>query len=93
MERKNYSISTPTKFHYSELKPVAKFALEHWSNPQVHEAWEGYEDLKVSKKWQLRAVRRQIFNTATFFMTRGETPTTIVPKLEEMLLPERRGKR
>ncbi len=76
-------------FRYSEIKPVVRFARDHWSNPDTHTPWRGFEDLKVDVKHQLKAVRRQIVSIAAFHMeNHGDTPLTIVPKLESTLFPQ-----
>lgn len=76
--------SHPLRFRYSELKPVVQYARVHWSIPNQHTPWSGYEDKTPNKKLQLKAVRRQIFNSATYFMEQGETPTGVVQMLDHI---------
>lgn len=77
-------------FRYSEIKPTVAFARKYWSIPDVHQPFKGFEDKTPDKKLQLKAVRRQVLNTATFFMSRGETPTGIVQKLDRLIFGETR---
>lgn len=85
MERKQ------TPLRYSDVKPAAKFARDHWSIPNVHEPWRGFEDKTPDKKLQLKAVRRQVLNYATYSLRHGESSADVVKKMDEMFLGDRRG--
>lgn len=80
------------RFRYSEIKPVMRYARQHWSIPDQHMPWRGYEDKTQDKRLQLRAVRRQVLNSATYFMEHGETPTGVVDMLNHMFFGDKTEK-
>ncbi|HXS14691.1 MAG TPA: hypothetical protein VN711_01020 [Candidatus Saccharimonadales bacterium] len=70
--------------HYSDIKPLAQFAKDHWSRPGVDHPFHGFEDKTPDKKEQLKACRRQVWYFGTYFMQKGETPASTLEKVKEV---------
>lgn len=69
---------------YSEIKPIARYARDHWSKVGEHTPFRGFEDHSPNIARQLRACRRQVFNAGLYLVHKKRySPEGAVTKMNQ----------
>lgn len=78
----------PTYFPYSKVKPFARIARDHFSNPNVHKPMVSFLDKNPDPKVQLKASRRQIIDYGLFNLEKGQTLSQAEAKVKSIFEPD-----